>query len=92
MTRSSTRVYRPPWTAQRAIALLREQSGTAFDPRCIETLELLIGEQLPAETAAARVGAAALAAEAPADAATRIAEYRGRLNKVGPGRKPLASP
>ncbi len=34
----SPRVYRPAWPVQRAIALLQEESGTAFDPRCVEAL------------------------------------------------------
>jgi HD-GYP domain-containing protein (c-di-GMP phosphodiesterase class II) len=34
----SSRVYRPPWTHQEAMALLREQVGTAFDARCVNAL------------------------------------------------------
>jgi hypothetical protein len=34
----SDRVYRAAWTSERAFALLREESGTAFDPRCVEAL------------------------------------------------------
>ena len=34
----SSRVYRPPWTHQEAMALLREQVGTAFDARCVDAL------------------------------------------------------
>ena len=49
----STRVYRPPWTKEQAIGLMREQSGTAFDPRCIATLELVVYEQ-PTVTTSAR--------------------------------------
>src|SRR5262249_49728642 len=34
----SDRVYREAWTTGRALALLREQAGTAFDPCCVESL------------------------------------------------------
>jgi HD-GYP domain-containing protein (c-di-GMP phosphodiesterase class II) len=33
-THSSRRVYRPAWTHERAIALLRTLAGTVFDPAC----------------------------------------------------------
>jgi HD-GYP domain-containing protein (c-di-GMP phosphodiesterase class II) len=45
----SERVYREAWTVERALALLREGSGTAFDPRCvaaIERIELGASEEL----------------------------------------------
>ena len=38
----SKRVYRDAWSEEEAIALLREQSGTAFDPRCVEALEAVL--------------------------------------------------
>jgi HD domain-containing protein len=38
----SPRVYRPPWTHQDAIALLRRESGTAFDPRCVDAIEQVL--------------------------------------------------
>lgn len=44
----SSRVYRPSWTREQAIALMTEQSGTAYDPRCISALELLTAEEAPA--------------------------------------------
>jgi HD-GYP domain-containing protein (c-di-GMP phosphodiesterase class II) len=34
----SARVYRAAWTVERALDLLRSESGTAFDPRCVEAL------------------------------------------------------
>jgi len=34
----SDRVYREAWTTERALALLREQAGAAFDPCCVESL------------------------------------------------------
>jgi hypothetical protein len=41
----SKRVYREAWSQERAIALLREQSGTAFDPRCVAALEELLADE-----------------------------------------------
>src|SRR5690606_27190002 len=34
----SDRSYRPAWTAEKAQALMREESGTHFDPACVEAL------------------------------------------------------
>jgi len=39
----SARVYRAPWTSERAVALLREESGKAFDPRCVEAIVEVVG-------------------------------------------------
>jgi putative nucleotidyltransferase with HDIG domain len=44
----SDRVYRAAWTPQRALALLHEESGTAFDPQVVTALERVVG---PAEEA-----------------------------------------
>jgi HD-GYP domain-containing protein (c-di-GMP phosphodiesterase class II) len=45
----STRVYRDAWTHDRAVALLREESGTAFDGKCVAALErVLARERQPA--------------------------------------------
>jgi hypothetical protein len=38
----SQRVYREAWTEEAALTLLHEQSGTAFDPRCVEALERVL--------------------------------------------------
>jgi putative nucleotidyltransferase with HDIG domain len=38
----SERVYREAWSHERAIALLREEAGTAFDFRCVEALERVL--------------------------------------------------
>jgi HD-GYP domain-containing protein (c-di-GMP phosphodiesterase class II) len=38
----SVRVYRDAWTHDKAIGLLREQSGSAFDPGCVAALERLL--------------------------------------------------
>jgi putative nucleotidyltransferase with HDIG domain len=38
----STRVYRAAWTLERALDLLRCESGTRFDPRCVDALERVL--------------------------------------------------
>jgi putative nucleotidyltransferase with HDIG domain len=38
----SRRVYRPAWTLDKALELLSKQSGTAFDPTCVEALERVV--------------------------------------------------
>jgi HD-GYP domain-containing protein (c-di-GMP phosphodiesterase class II) len=38
----SKRVYRPAWSHEDAMALLRSESGTAFDERCVHALERVI--------------------------------------------------
>jgi HD-GYP domain-containing protein (c-di-GMP phosphodiesterase class II) len=38
----SDRVYRPAWPQARALQLLRDESGTAFDPRCVDALESVV--------------------------------------------------
>jgi HD-GYP domain-containing protein (c-di-GMP phosphodiesterase class II) len=38
----SKRVYRDAWSEEAALALLREESGTAFDPRCVTALEQVL--------------------------------------------------
>ena len=45
----SPRVYRAAWCHEEAIALLREESGTAFDPRCVEALECVLERERPRE-------------------------------------------
>jgi putative nucleotidyltransferase with HDIG domain len=42
----SKRVYRDAWTHERAIALLREESGTAFDPKCVSALDRVLAREL----------------------------------------------
>lgn len=39
----SDRVYREAWSPQRALALLREEAGTGFDPACVEALARVTG-------------------------------------------------
>ena len=38
----SDRVYRPAWSRERALGLLHEESGTAFDPKCVAALERVL--------------------------------------------------
>jgi HD-GYP domain-containing protein (c-di-GMP phosphodiesterase class II) len=38
----SHRVYRPAWSQERALGLLREESGSAFDPDCVAALERVL--------------------------------------------------
>jgi HD-GYP domain-containing protein (c-di-GMP phosphodiesterase class II) len=46
----SFRVYRPAWTHEAAIDLLRSEAGTAFDARCVTALEkVLVGEAVAGE-------------------------------------------
>ena len=39
----SPRVYRGAWPRERAIALLEEESGTAFDRRCVDAIMRVVG-------------------------------------------------
>jgi HD-GYP domain-containing protein (c-di-GMP phosphodiesterase class II) len=41
----SKRVYRPAWSHEDAIALLRAEAGTAFDERCVQALETVIASE-----------------------------------------------
>jgi hypothetical protein len=38
----STRVYRPAWTHERAVALLRERAGRQLDSRCVDALDQVL--------------------------------------------------
>jgi HD-GYP domain-containing protein (c-di-GMP phosphodiesterase class II) len=40
----SKRVYRPAWSHDDAVALLRRESGTAFDARCVAALERVVDD------------------------------------------------
>jgi HD-GYP domain-containing protein (c-di-GMP phosphodiesterase class II) len=42
----STRVYRDAWTHERAVKLLRDESGTSFDARCVSALERVLASEL----------------------------------------------
>jgi HD-GYP domain-containing protein (c-di-GMP phosphodiesterase class II) len=41
----SDRVYRAAWTHDRALGLLREQAGTAFDAACVSALERVLARE-----------------------------------------------
>jgi putative nucleotidyltransferase with HDIG domain len=41
----SPRVYRPAWTHNAAIDLLRSEAGTAFDARCVKALEQVLARE-----------------------------------------------
>jgi HD-GYP domain-containing protein (c-di-GMP phosphodiesterase class II) len=38
----SKRVYRDAWSQEDALALLRREAGTAFDPDCVEALARVV--------------------------------------------------
>jgi putative two-component system response regulator len=50
----SARVYRGAWTHEQAMSLLRGGVGTAFDGRCVEALDSVLGGEVdvPPEPAA----------------------------------------
>jgi putative nucleotidyltransferase with HDIG domain len=47
----SDRVYRAAWTPERAFELLRDDTGAAFDERCVEALARVIGLEREPEQA-----------------------------------------
>jgi HD-GYP domain-containing protein (c-di-GMP phosphodiesterase class II) len=46
----SPRVYRAAWPRKKALALLRDESHTAFDPRCVAALEQLVEQPVAVRT------------------------------------------
>lgn len=54
----SPRVYRGAWTPGRAMGLLVEESGTGFDPRCVDALRAITGVEPEAAEPAPRLRAA----------------------------------
>ncbi|HEX4677901.1 MAG TPA: HD-GYP domain-containing protein [Gaiellaceae bacterium] len=48
----SKRVYRPAWTHEDAMALLRRESGTAFDERCVAALERVVSGETAVDSPA----------------------------------------
>jgi putative nucleotidyltransferase with HDIG domain len=58
----SRRVYRDAWSHERAVALLRDEVGTAFDARCVAALERVLERQRSPAGANARSGTLAVAA------------------------------
>lgn len=59
---TADRVYREAWPAERALALLEEDTGTAFDPECVRALASLVATGQPE----------------PSPALPRIEPHRGR--------------
>jgi HD-GYP domain-containing protein (c-di-GMP phosphodiesterase class II) len=52
-------VYRAAWSHEAALGLLREESCSAFDERCVAALERVLGrEQVQPELTEFRVAAA----------------------------------
>ena len=66
----SSRVYRPPWTHQEAMSLLREQVGTAFDARCVNALAEVLDREAGREDELARARADAADRSLPGPQAT----------------------
>ena len=66
---TADRVYREAWPAERALALLEEESGSAFDPECVAALRAVVGTApawrlgLAAPTAPSVPGSGALRAD-----------------------------
>jgi HD-GYP domain-containing protein (c-di-GMP phosphodiesterase class II) len=44
---TTDRVYRDAWTVQRALSLLDDEVGSAFDPVCVEALHAVVGVEPP---------------------------------------------
>ncbi|HYB27204.1 MAG TPA: HD-GYP domain-containing protein [Solirubrobacteraceae bacterium] len=44
---TADRVYREAWPADRALALLEDEAGSAFDPVCVAALRELVGLEVP---------------------------------------------
>jgi putative nucleotidyltransferase with HDIG domain len=57
----SDRVYRPAWSRERALALLHEESGVAFDACCVDALERVLARRADDPGWVATVGAPATA-------------------------------
>jgi HD-GYP domain-containing protein (c-di-GMP phosphodiesterase class II) len=64
---TANRVYRSAWNSERALALLHEESGSAFDPVCVAALEAVLAaapERVEVPVARAGVSLGALVAGA----------------------------
>jgi HD-GYP domain-containing protein (c-di-GMP phosphodiesterase class II) len=66
----SNRVYRAAWDPARAMALLHEESGTAFDPLCVAALERVLEREAAADQPGWATGTSA---SIPASGVTSIA-------------------
>jgi putative nucleotidyltransferase with HDIG domain len=60
----SPRVYRAAWPSERALQLLRDESGTSFDPRCVESLERTLEAKAPLRLAPVETAAPAYVRQA----------------------------
>jgi HD-GYP domain-containing protein (c-di-GMP phosphodiesterase class II) len=49
---TADRVYREAWPAERALALLEDETGTAFDPTCVAALRGIVASEQPQLSAA----------------------------------------
>jgi HD-GYP domain-containing protein (c-di-GMP phosphodiesterase class II) len=66
---TSPRVYRrEPWTSERAVELLQKESGTTFDPQCVDALLGVLAAREPVEVLVLRSTAGPAAAPRPAEA------------------------
>lgn len=52
---TADRVYREAWPAERALALLEDETGTAFDPSCVAALRTVVADAQPEPHPAAPV-------------------------------------
>lgn len=69
----SDRVYRSAWPAERALELLRRDSGAAFDPQVVAALERVVGTAEVAPTWVARLADVTAPLRAPGAPARRPA-------------------
>jgi HD-GYP domain-containing protein (c-di-GMP phosphodiesterase class II) len=49
---TADRVYREAWPAERALALLDDETGLAFDPECVAALRSIVSSEQPAPSPA----------------------------------------
>jgi HD-GYP domain-containing protein (c-di-GMP phosphodiesterase class II) len=47
---TADRVYREAWTRERALTLLHDETGTAFDPICVAALDAVLASEPDPET------------------------------------------
>ncbi len=73
---TAARVYREAWPAERAPALLGDETGTAFDPACVTALREVIAAE-DARLAAQAEAATAQPASRPALRRPAAAVYSG---------------
>jgi hypothetical protein len=66
---TSPRVYRrEPWTSERAVELLQRESGSTFDPQCVDALLRVLAAREPVEVLVLRSTAGPAAQPRPAQA------------------------